>query len=135
MKLNTEVLEKALNQLEKTIRFCEKEPDAEKKIMLRTASIQSFEYTYELAFKMLRRQLEQIESAPEIERMNFRDLIRTGAEKGFIDEPQAWFDFREKRNLTSHAYDEPKAGEVYSALSDFAQRARFLIDQLKKYNK
>lgn len=134
MKLNIDVLEKALAQLEKTMRYCEKEKNAEKKIMLRTASIQCFEYTYELAIKMLRRQLKEIESSAEIEQMPFRDFIRTGAEKGLIDDPVAWFEFRDKRNFTAHTYNEIKAEEIYDTLADFAQRTRFLVQQLKERN-
>ena len=52
-------LEKALRQFKKTLLFCEAKADKDKQIMLQTAAIQCFEYTYELAIKMLRKSLEE----------------------------------------------------------------------------
>jgi nucleotidyltransferase substrate binding protein (TIGR01987 family) len=99
---------------------------------LRDACIQRFEYTYELAFKMLKRQLEQeLPSTDELDHQPFKEIIRIGAERGLIADPQRWFDYRDKRNITSHTYDEAKAREVYSVLSDFATDASDLLIRLQ----
>jgi hypothetical protein len=51
------------------------------------AVIHAFEYTYELAYKMIRRQLAQIVANPaELKEMSFMDLIRTGKEAGLVRE-------------------------------------------------
>ncbi|MFZ5807382.1 MAG: HI0074 family nucleotidyltransferase substrate-binding subunit [Verrucomicrobiota bacterium] len=135
MKLKTEVFEKAIRQLEQTMRYCEKETDAIKKNMLRTASIQCFEYTYELAVKMLKRQLREMMASAEVEELTFKDFIRTGAEKGLIDEPTEWFGFKEKRNLTAHTYNETTAEDIYAVLGNFFKKAQFLLAQIKKHNR
>lgn len=70
-------------------------------------------------------------SADEIDAMSFRDLIRSGAERGLIDDPAAWFAFREDRNISSHTYDESKAKEVYRAALAFAPIARELLSRLE----
>jgi hypothetical protein len=50
----------------------------------RAAAIQSFEYTYELAIRMMRCGLETIVSTPaEIDQMPFKTPMRTAAEKGW----------------------------------------------------
>ena len=43
-----------------------------------------------------------------------------------------WFDYREKRNLTSHVYDEEKARQVYGVISGFAESAASLLTRLKE---
>ena len=102
---------------------------------IRDACIQRFEYTYELAFKMLKRTLAQnLPSSEELDQMGFRDVIRLGARNGFIYDPQCWFVYREKRNTTSHTYDEEKAQAVYAVLASFIDDASQLLIRLKERN-
>ena len=67
--------------------------------LARDGCIQRFEYTFELAWKMLRRHfaLEDAEAAKQ----------------GLITDPVPWFGFLEPRNTTSHVYDSDKAEQVY----------------------
>ncbi|BAP56332.1 nucleotidyltransferase substrate binding protein [Thioploca ingrica] len=126
-------LEKALRQFKKTLLFCEAEPDGDKQVMLQTAAIQCFEYTYELAIKMLRRSLEErLPSHDALSSISFNDLIRLGAEQGLIDNPSAWFGFRHKRNITAHTYDESKAEEIYAILPEVVNKTDYLLQQLKR---
>ncbi|MCX8049353.1 MAG: nucleotidyltransferase substrate binding protein [Methylohalobius sp.] len=65
--------------------------------------IQRFEFTYEMAYKTLKRYLEWASPAPEeIDRLTFPDLIRTASEQDLLkgDWPQ-WRTYREMRNKTS----------------------------------
>ncbi len=125
-------LQKALESLAFAIERTEREkPDD----MLRDSVIQRFEYTYELCWKMLRRRLKLDAPSPEaIDEMSFRELIRAGAERGLIDDPLAWFGYREKRNLTSHIYDEDIARDVYQAALAFLPDAKSLLATLQKRN-
>lgn len=117
-------LEEALNELTKQ----------QSNLFVRDATIQRFEYTYELAHKMLKRYLEMTEAnADEIDQMSFSHLIRTGAEKGLLQNSwDVWSSYRTARNLTSHAYNEAKAVEVCQVIPQFLQEAVFLINQLQK---
>ena len=100
----------------------------------RTAAIKSFEYAYELGIRMIRRRLETMAATPaEIERMDFKTLMRTADEKGLIDDPMAWLLFREKRNIAWHTYDETKSLDVLSVIPQFQACAKFLLDQLSSF--
>lgn len=102
---------------------------------VRDASIQRFEYTYELCVKSLRRQLEAMADSPaEIDALGFRDMIRAGAEKGFISDETAWFGYRELRNVTSHVYDPAKAARVFTELAPFLRHATLLLAKLMESN-
>ncbi len=125
-------LQKAMDSLASAIERTEREqPDD----MLRDSVIQRFEYTYELCWKMLKRRLKLDAPSPEaIDEMSFREMIREGAERGLVDDPVAWFHYREKRNLTSHTYDEDVARDVYQAALAFLTDAQNLLAELKNRN-
>jgi len=131
MELDFTPLTKAISQLEKSLRFATNEKNPELFIQFRAASIQAFEYSYELCVKMLQRQLELIApSSQNIDHLSFRDLIRTGAEKGLVTDPEKWFQFRELRNITAHTYDEAKADRVYKFLPDFLDSSKALTEKI-----
>lgn len=124
-------LEKAIYSLEQALLELTKQKDNS---FIRDATIQRFEYTYELAHKMLKRYLEMTEaSAQEIDEMSFPALIRTGAEKGLLQHSwDVWASYRVARNLTSHTYNEAKAKEVCQIIPDFLKEVQFLLKQLQK---
>src|SRR5579864_4768356 len=103
-------------------------------LFIRDASIQRFEYTYELCHKMLKRYLEMTEpNSEEIDQMQFAQLIRTGSEKGLLLSGwDIWTTFRYARNLTSHTYNEQKAIEVCNTLPVFLKDAQFLLAKLQE---
>lgn len=94
--------------------------------------IQNFEFVYEISTKMLRRRLEMDALNPaEVDFANFRDVLRMAAEKGLIQDVQAWFGYRQMRNITAHTYDRQKAQQVYEGTQAFMQDARALLAKLE----
>jgi nucleotidyltransferase substrate binding protein (TIGR01987 family) len=97
---------------------------------VRDACIQRFEYSYELAHKMLRRHLAATEQS-SVQELSFPNLIRLAYRRGRLAESwDIWSIFRDARNATSHAYNEAKAVEVVKNIPAFAAAARFLLTQL-----
>jgi len=128
----------ALSQLEISLKLIDSE-DAKKKPVyrekFRTAAIQEFEYTYDLAVKLIRRQLAEIVPNPsELTQMSFMDLIRSGAQAGLVQEVENYRSFREIRNTTSHTYDETKAQEVMDTMEEFLPEIKFLIQKLGAFH-
>ena len=101
--------------------------------VVRDATIQRFEYTYELAWKMIKRHLEWAE-ATDADSLTRRELFREGARIGLIADAETWFDYNVARNQTSHTYDEAKAEEVYAAARSFAVDARKLLSRLEEHH-
>lgn len=100
---------------------------------VRDGVIQRFEYTYDLATKMLRRALAETEDTPgQTDRMTFAAMIRTAWEKGLtgVSYPE-WQSFRDDRNKTSHTYREAIAVEVMAKIPNFLAEARFVLDRLE----
>jgi len=132
MSLDLSSLSKAHASLQRAIARAQSSPDDEE---LRDAVIQRFEYTYELSWKMLKRQIERDAATPEsVDAMGFRELIREGAVRGLINDPEAWFEYREQRNITSHTYDAHKAAQVYQAALRFSDAAEALLAELRRRN-
>ncbi len=99
---------------------------------LRDACIHRFEYSFELSWKMLKRRLEiDLPDAHSVAAMSFRDLMRTGAERGLLPDVDAWMVFRDKRNITSHTYNAAKAAEVAAIIPSFADQAAGLLARLE----
>jgi nucleotidyltransferase substrate binding protein (TIGR01987 family) len=82
---------------------------------------------------MLKRQLEQeLPNPSEVDGFSYRHLFRIGAERGLVQDVEAWFDYRERRSITSHTYEEEKAARVFEALPAFAGHAAELLACLKE---
>jgi len=138
MRLDLTSLRSALAALEKSLGFLNSElaENADLREQFRAAAIQAFEFTHELAFKMLKRQLEQMAADPaEIDKMAYMDLVRSGAEAGLIADVARFRDYREKRNITSHTYDQAKAEQIVAVLKDFRDDIRFLLAELERRNR
>ncbi|MCF6180109.1 MAG: nucleotidyltransferase substrate binding protein [Geopsychrobacter sp.] len=138
MILDLSPLEKALQQLNKSLAYLDSSlaaEDGDLRDQFRAAAIQAFEYTYELGVKMLRRQLEQMAANPaEIRQQAFMDMVRLGAEAGLVKEVSPFHIYRDKRNMTSHTYDESKAEEVLAVMPQFVEDLQFLLTKLKERN-
>jgi nucleotidyltransferase substrate binding protein (TIGR01987 family) len=95
---------------------------------LRSAVIQSFEFTYELSLRSLRRVLiERASAADRVTDLSFNEMLRSAADAGLVADPLAWRTWRELRNATSHAYEETKAQQVALACQGFAASAQALL--------
>lgn len=111
-----------LSHLEQAIASLKRALAQPKDEFIRDSVIQRFEFTYELAWKALKRLLEVEEGVENVDALNRRDLFRLAAEKGLLADPLVWFDYHRYRNESTHTYAETKAEEVYAAAQ------RFLID-------
>lgn len=92
----------------------------------KAGAIQAFEYTYEQAWKAMKRLLETrgiIVQSP-------RETFREAAINEMIEHPDVWFDFIKVRNITVHTYDEEEIAEVLSFLEVFSQELRYFLRQV-----
>jgi nucleotidyltransferase substrate binding protein (TIGR01987 family) len=101
-------------------------------LQIRDGLIQRFEFTYEIAHKMLKRYLEFQSPTPgEFDEADFHYLIRTGNEKRLLlGDWEKWRGYRELRGKANYACDEEVAVEVVEGIPAFLDEVRFLRDQL-----
>ena len=80
--------------------------------LLLEGMIQRFEFTQELAWKLLK-DYEEFQGHTDI--YGSRDAFRIGLEIGLIDDSR-WMETLRDRNITSHTYEEETAMEVVSKI-------------------
>lgn len=98
---------KALSQLKK---FVEK---AQLNELEEQGAIQAFEYTYELAWNVMK---DFLEHQGQTDIYGSRDAIRKAFQLGLITEGDKWMDAYVSRTKTSHTYNVETAREVVDAI-------------------
>lgn len=92
--------------------------------------IQSFEYTHELAWNVLKDYLAEVAGTTGL--LGSRDTTREAFKRGLIEDGETWMDMIKSRNLTSHVYDQDTARAIADDISKHfhakfaAFHARFL---------
>ncbi len=132
MAVEPSSLSRAILRLQEAIDLYEQDPS---QTIVRDGLIQRFEFTYEIATKMIKRALEEASASPaQYDEMSFATLIRSANEQGLLlgDWPR-WRHYRDMRSRTSHTYDEAIALQVVADLGGFLEEAAFLRDQLLRH--
>lgn len=138
MTIDVRSLEDSLSQLKKSASYLNSETargDAGLREQFRGAAIHAYAFTYELAVKMIRRQLAEISATPDaIKELSYMDAVRAAVEAGLIDDAPKFKRYRDARNQTSHTYDRRRAEEVVAVLDSFIADADRLLLELKRRN-
>ena len=119
---------KALNTLKKAMELSEHRElsDLEKQ-----GVIQGFEFTFELAWNVMKDYLEEQGITGII---GGKNAIRHSFNKDIIEDGEIWLAMVESCNLASHSYDEETANEIFSSIKDvyychfekFAEKMKFM---------
>ena len=84
-----------------------------KTAIVRDAAIQRFEFSFDLAWKVLKTVLEEqkgiICTSPN-------ECIREAYQQKFIDYDKKWMSVLKNRNLTAHTYNEKLIDEIFAEL-------------------
>lgn len=90
----------ALNQLKEAV---ELHQTRELSLIEKQGMIQAFEFTHELAWKVIKDYLEY-QSALNIR--GSRDAVKEAFKIDLVDNGQTWINMIETRNITTHTYDK-----------------------------
>ena len=96
-------------------------------VIVRDATIQRFEYTFELAWKLFRK-LAGIEG---LEANSPRQAIRAAYDVGLLEDIDLWFELLEDRNRTSHSYNETIATQVFESAGRLPATLRSAIKRIR----
>ena len=109
--------EKAFKRLSRAIKVVKSAPDDD---LLQSGLIQTYEYTFELAWKTLKDYL----TLEGFEVRSPRETIRQGFQSGYIMNGEDWLQALADRNLTTHIYDDEI---IIQVLNDIFERYFFLL--------
>jgi nucleotidyltransferase substrate binding protein (TIGR01987 family) len=132
-------LKNAIAALERVMKVFRKNSDVNKADFdidvyegLRSGVIQNFEVAYELSWKSMKRWLETNVSPDIADGLTRHEFYRKAAENKLIDDVEAWWDFHDARNSTSHVYDGVMAEDVADTAARFLPQAKELLVRLEK---
>lgn len=94
----------------------------------KAGTIQYFEFTYELAWKTLKRIL----SGRGKELNSPKPVFREAALEKLIEDPELWFNFIKDRNETVHTYNKLIANNIFNDLHLFDSEMTKLIQTIKQ---
>ncbi len=109
LRLKWEDYHKALNRLEIALTKTLDEDD-----LYLDATIQRFEFTFELAWKLMKAVLDY----EGIEATSPRSSIREAWKQHLIGDAEKWLDMQVKRNLSFHTYNEETAQDIYRHIKE-----------------
>lgn len=138
MKLDCSSLENAVSQLKKSFEYLLSDlakNDSDLRDQFRAATVKAFEFSYELAIKMIRRQLAAIVANPDaLRRSAFAVVMREAADAGIIQDAPSFMRYRQLRSMTSYTYNDDQAEATVAAVRDFISDMDFLLKKLEKRN-
>lgn len=136
MALSYTSLEKSIIALENGIEIYNKkknqEVTQEEIEIIKSGIIQNFEISYEIAWKLMKKWLEENIGREAVDGISRKELFRIAAQNKLIEDIGKWFIFHEARNLTSHDYDGIKAEDVFKEALEFSSFARKLQERLEE---
>ena len=100
-------------------------PEGEHSLVI-DASIQRFEFSFEMSWKTLKRFLEY----KGLEAKSPRDCFKMAFKAGWLTNDDLWSQMIEDRNRTSHTYDKKIAHAVYGNLVRYLEAFKELRGRL-----
>lgn len=115
--------DKAFKRLADAILIIRNDPD---NVLLQAGLIQTYEFTFELAWKTLNDYLEMEGFTVPSPRATLRQAFQCG----YIQQGDVWLKALNDCNLTAHTYDDEVAKEV---IADIQQTYYFLLKDLHQW--
>lgn len=110
--------------------FCAQE-DEKIKTYIKDSCVQRFEYTYETAKKIMNKFLKKEYDKSEKD-LTINNIFREMYGLGIIENFENWVDYREKRNSTSHEYNDKLTYPIIEIVPKFIADTQILLTNLER---
>ncbi|WP_386687240.1 nucleotidyltransferase substrate binding protein [Lonepinella sp. MS14437] len=138
LKQRFEHYKNALARLSEAIEKCDEviqKIDGVIENIVQESIIQRFEFTHELAWKLMK---DILQYEGEVDILGSRSATRIAFNRGLIEQGEVWMDMVETRNLTAHTYNisllnqefEKITTQYFPLLLQFEQRVEKLCQTL-----
>jgi nucleotidyltransferase substrate binding protein (TIGR01987 family) len=126
-----EKLERRIKDAEKALETLKEISQEPYSVVVRDATIQRFEYTFEAFWKFLRDYLREIEG---IRCNSPKSCFREALSAGLLSEEQTMtcLEMTDDRNLTAHTYIEEVAEQIYKKAKSYYKLMNNLFSPVKK---
>lgn len=89
-------------------------------------AIQAFEFCFELTWKIMKKFLE----LRGLTANSPKETFRIAALEQLIPDPEIWFEFLKKRNLSMHAYQEEAVATILKILPMFSKEIKIFLKNI-----
>ena len=129
-ELNLDILKNSLKTLNECYDDYSAEPNKKIKDYIKDSCIKRFEYTYETSKKIMNKFLKKEYDKSEKD-LTINNIFREMYGLDLIKNFENWADYREKRNFTSHEYNEKYTDSIIAVIPDFISDVEYLINRLE----
>ena len=127
--LDIENLRNAYESLNKAYKFySEENNNSDINDMYADSCIKRFEYTYETAWKTMKKYLKLVYNKSE-EELTMNNIFRYMEGYGFAESWLSWKEYNTQRNNTAHEYNFQKARRLIQIIPNFLVDVKFLLDK------
>lgn len=119
-------LERLIKDLKKANQRLKEAVKTKPTAMNRDATIQRFEFSFELAWKTI----QEYARDQGVDCKSPKSCIREGGRLELIEDVERWFQFLAHRNLIAHTYNEKLANKVYHKALRFPREINALLKNL-----
>jgi nucleotidyltransferase substrate binding protein (TIGR01987 family) len=119
-----EPLEKAVARLDEALKLPVDD-------IVRDASVQRFEYCFELSLKLIKRFLKEVYTE---EGEIYLDIIKKAQKVGLVGNADLWKQFKLARNYSSHNYSESGANYSYTQAELFLPEIQLTLSKMQEIN-
>jgi len=137
MALQLNNLKKSVDSLDRALKVADNSDSFSDDLRetVRAGVVQNFEVAYEQCWKYIQRWIKDKGMFVETENLlSKKDLFRSAARYGLIDDPVPWFEYGDARNLSAHTYDEKRVKVIYETAKKFINDAKILVENLERNN-
>ena len=115
-----------LKDFEKSIKKLEEVLSLEKSEIIRDSAIKRFELCFDLSWKTVKNYAKH----EGIECYSPKECFKSAFQLKLIDKEKEWLEIVNDRNLSTHLYNEEKAEEIYSRLSNHLESFQQLFKKI-----
>lgn len=128
-ELNINILKNSLNTLCECYKDYSLETNSRIKEYIKDSCVKRFEYTYETAKKIMNKFLKKEYDKTEKD-LTINNIFREMYSLDLIKSFDNWAEYREKRNYTSHEYDDRYTYEILELTPHLIEDVDYLIHKL-----
>ena len=130
-ELDISILKNCIDSLKNCTVDYKNAVDETTKEYIADACVKRFEYTVETSWKMMKKYLK-LEYGKEDKELTMNNIFRLMEGYGFIKSWEDWRNYYDRRNDTSHEYNQEKAQEIFNWIDELVNDSSFLYEQLAK---
>ncbi len=124
-------LKNSIDKLKESINAYKSIQDETIRSFIEDSCVKRFEFTVETSWKMMKKYLK-LEYGKTDKELTMNNIFRLMEGYGFINSWETWRNYYDRRNDTSHEYNNEKSKKILAIIDDFYNDVDSLYNNLKK---